>query len=67
MYRFTLEIGTHKVCIMRGFGADDIKNVRIFRQTQASGTVITLDALYTDGEFKPLPEKNTRLRFSETV
>ena len=68
MYRFMLEDGTHKICIMKGFGKDDIKNVRIFRETQASSTVITMDALYTDGEFKPLPERKYKVEvFGDSV
>lgn len=68
MYRFPLELGTHKVCIMRGFAYEDIKNVRIFRETQASDTIITLDALYVDGEFKPLPERKYKVEvFGDSV
>lgn len=63
MYRFPLEVGTHKVCIMRGFPIDEVKNIRVFRETQASSTMITLDALYSDGEFRPLPEKKYKIEF----
>lgn len=68
MYRFPLEVGTNKVCIMRGFSSEDVKNIRIFRETQASGTIITLDALYSDGEFEPLPERKYKVEvFGDSV
>ncbi|MBQ8208089.1 MAG: hypothetical protein IJZ89_05070 [Clostridia bacterium] len=68
MYRFMLEDGTHKACIMKGFGIEDVKNVRIYRETQASSTVITLDALYTDGEFKQLPDRKYKIEvFGDSV
>ncbi len=63
MYRFMLEEGLHKVCIMRGFASDDVKNIRIFRETQASNTVILLKALYSDGEFKPLEKRAYKIEF----
>lgn len=68
MYRFMLEDGTHKICIMKGFGMDDVKNVRIYRETQASSTVITLNALYSNGEFRPLPERKYKIEvFGDSV
>ncbi len=63
MYRFMLENGTHKVCIMRGFAADEVKNVRIYRETQASNTVVLLKSLSADGEFKPLETRRYRIEF----
>ncbi len=67
-YRFMLEDGTHKVCIMKGFGKDDVKNIRIFRETQASATVVTFNALYCDGDFKPLPERKYKIEvFGDSV
>ncbi len=63
MYRFMLEEGQHKICIMRGFPPSETKNIRIFRETQASNTVILLKSLYSDGEFQPLEKRNYRMEF----
>ncbi len=63
MYRFMLEEGQHKVCIMRGFLSSETKNIRIFRETQASNTVILLKALYSDGELQPLEKRKYRIEF----
>ncbi len=63
MYRFMLCEGVNTVCIMRGFGASDVKNVRIYRETQASSTVVLLKAILTDGEFEPLPERKYKIEF----
>ncbi len=69
MYRFPIDIGTHKVCIMRGLSADQIKNVRIFRETSAlASTQITINALYTDGDFRPIPERKYKIEaFGDSV
>lgn len=57
MYRFMLEEGRHTVNIFRGFPSDTVKNVRIFRETQASDTTVQMIAIECDGEFKPLPKR----------
>ena len=69
MYRFPIDVGTHKVCIMRGLAAEQVKNVRIFRETAALvSTLITCDALYSDGEFKTLPERKYKIEaFGDSV
>ncbi len=69
MYRFPIDVGTHKVCIMRGLAADQIKNIRIFRETSALvTTLITLNALHSDGEFKPLPKRKYKIEaFGDSV
>ncbi len=68
MYRFMLEDGTHKICIMKGFGEEDVKNIRIYRETQASSTIVTLDALHTDGVFYPLPQRKYKVEvFGDSV
>ncbi len=69
MFRFPIDIGTHKVCIMRGLAAEQIKNIRIYRETSAlATTLLTFDALYIDGEFKPLPERKYKIEaFGDSV
>lgn len=57
MYRFMLEEGIHTVNIFRGFSDDAVKNVRIFRETQASHTIVKMKAIYTNGEFRPVPKR----------
>ena len=61
LLRFPLEAGEHRVLLLSGFGGFT-KNVRIFRENQASGTVILIRALETDGEFLPV-EKRKLIEF----
>lgn len=63
MFRFMLEEGTHKVCIYNEFEPEKVKNVRIYRENQASDTSITINSFYTDGEFIPLPERKHKIEF----
>lgn len=64
MYRFPIESGTHKVCILRAFKKNTAKNIRIFREAPPlSNILITMDALYMDGEFEPLPERQYKIEF----
>lgn len=56
LLRFPLEAGEHRVLLLSGFGGFT-KNVRIFRENQASGTVVLIRALETDGEFLPVEQR----------
>lgn len=57
--------GRQWVCLFRGRNPQALKNVRLFKDTQAmSGDpshLLQVHALRTDGEFLPVPEKPLRL------
>ena len=55
--RFMPDEGIHKVFAFMGIGASEIKNVRIYREMQASALIILVKELHTDGEFYPLPKR----------
>lgn len=55
--RFMMEEGVHRVCVFMGFGYEDVKNVRIYREMQASHVAILIKELHTDGAFLPLPKR----------
>lgn len=55
--RFMLVEGIHKVCAFMGFGEAVVKNVRIYREMQASALIIIIKELHTDGSFQPLPKR----------
>lgn len=49
--------GTERVCVFRGMDPEKVKNVRIFKDTQAMNadpeSVLQINAVETDGEFLP--------------
>ncbi len=61
--RFMLEDGKHKVHILRRFDKNTIKNVRIFREDQASPNRVLLSAIETDGQLMPIEEKGLKIEF----
>ena len=65
--RRMLDEGRHSFCVFRGFGRDEVKNVRIFRETQASNTSLSILSLSSDGEFMPVPERRLIEFFGDSV
>lgn len=63
MLRFMLEEGIHKVCLMRGFEPQMVKNICIYRESQASETIVNAIAVYSDGELLCVPEKRLMIEF----
>ncbi len=61
--RFMLEDGKHKVHILRRFNKNLIKNVRIFREDQASPNKVLLTAIETDGTLVPVNENKLKIEF----
>lgn len=59
--------GTERVCVFRGMDPEKVKNVRIFKDTQAMNadpeSVLQINAIETDGEFLPVPERNLKIEF----
>ena len=59
--------GTERVCVFRGMDPEKVKNVRIFKDTQAMNadpeSVLQINAVETDGEFLPVPERNLKIEF----
>ena len=59
--------GTERVCVFRGMDPEKVKNVRIFKDTQAMNadpeSVLQINAVETDGEFLPAPERNLKIEF----
>ena len=59
--------GTERVCVFRGMDPEKVKNVRIFKDTQAMNadpeSVLQINAVATDGEFLPVPERNLKIEF----
>ncbi len=56
-YRVMLENGRHILPLFRGFSPEKVKNVRIYRENQASNALLAIHAFETDGEFSELPER----------
>lgn len=61
--RFMLEDGKHKVHILRRFDKNLVKNVRIFREDQASPNKVLLTAIETDGVLMPVDTKKHKIEF----
>ena len=61
--RFMLEDGVHKVHVLRRFDKNLVKNVRIFREDQASDNKVLITAVYTDGELMPIEKKPLKIEF----
>ena len=61
--RFMLEDGCHKVHILRRFDKKKVKNLRIYREDQASPNKVLLTAIETDGELMPVKEKDLKIEF----
>lgn len=60
--RFPLQEGEHKIELLNCFPSSQIKNVRIYRENQASDVLIVLLAFETDGAFCPV-EKRELIEF----
>ncbi len=67
MYRLMLEEGRHTVPLFRGFPADAVKNVRLYRENQASGTSLAIESFTTDGEFQPIPIRKRIEFFGDSI
>lgn len=63
MTRFMLEEGVNKVCLFRGYEAEQVKNVCVYRECQASDTEVSIIALHTDGELHPVAERGLKIEF----
>lgn len=63
MTRFMLEEGVHKACLFRGYEAEQVKNVCVYRECQASDTEVSIIALYTDGELHPVAGRGLKIEF----
>lgn len=67
MSRLMLNKGTNRICIFRGMNPDKIKNVRIYKDTQAlsedSSHCLQIFTLETDGEFCAVEERKLKLEF----
>lgn len=61
--RFVVERGEHRVCAFIGLEAEKIKNVRIYREMQASMPVITIKTIETDGELCPPTVRKHKIEF----
>lgn len=65
--RFMVPKGCSRICVYRMMNPEEVRNVRIIRDTQAMsddpGTMIQILKLATDGSFEPVPEPKTRLEF----
>ena len=61
MSRFMLQEGHHKICVFTRFGGEEVKNVRIYREMQASDLTILIKTIHTDGEFHPLPNRRHKI------
>lgn len=61
--RFMLEDGRHKVHILRRFDKNLVKNVRIFREDQASPNKVLLTAIEIDGTLMPVDKKEHKIEF----
>ncbi|MEE1278990.1 MAG: GDSL-type esterase/lipase family protein [Acutalibacteraceae bacterium] len=61
--RFMLEKGEHRVCAFMGLEAEKIKNVRIYREMQASSPVVILKTIETDGELCAPTVRNHKIEF----
>ncbi len=70
--KFMLQKGEQRICVYRCPGLQSaeelpVRNVKIFRGTPAMPldhrTLFQIVSLETDGEFYPLPERNTKIEF----
>ena len=65
--RMMLNMGTNRICVFRGMNKDIVKNVKIYKETQAmSGDPehsLFVKNLFTDGSFEPVRQKDRRIEF----
>ncbi|MCH4190711.1 MAG: SGNH/GDSL hydrolase family protein [Butyrivibrio sp.] len=65
--RFMVPRGRSRLCVYRMMNAEEVRNVRIIRDTQAMsddpGTRLQILKLATDGSFESVPEPQIKLEF----
>lgn len=65
--RMMVPAGKQKFCVLHNMNPNGIKRVRISKDTQAmkddTGHFLSIDAIYTDGEFAPYVERELKLEF----